>query len=80
LVGHADDQPGTVSLQRVASTCSRCGTTSDGDGLAPGWSLSTSTDGLDRLCERCTRDHVRDIEAKLDETWWGSPGGSGRQP
>ena len=22
------------------------------------------------LCGRCTRRHVRDIESKLDETWW----------
>jgi hypothetical protein len=59
----------------VASACSRCGAISDddggGEGLPPGWSLATSRRGTDRLCERCTRDHVRDIEAKLDEEWWG---------
>lgn len=68
----------------MASTCSRCGTVSDeGDGatgaadpaaedvLPLGWSLATSARGVTRLCERCTREHVRDIEAKLDEEWWG---------
>jgi hypothetical protein len=59
----------------MGSTCSRCGTTSDddseGEGLPPGWSLSTSRRGVDRLCAACTREHVRDIEAKLDEDWWG---------
>jgi hypothetical protein len=41
-----------------------------GEGLPPGWSLSTSARGVDRVCQRCTRAHVRDIEAKLDEEWW----------
>lgn len=58
----------------MASTCSRCGTTSEeggDDGVPLGWSLATSPRGVDRLCAACTRTHVRDIEAKLDEDWWG---------
>jgi hypothetical protein len=59
----------------VTSTCSRCGTQSDddagGEGLPLGWSLASSARGVDRLCSACTRQHVRDIEAKLDEEWWG---------
>jgi hypothetical protein len=62
------------TLPAVATTCSRCGATSDDDdggaGLPPGWSLSSSARGVDRLCAACTRTHVRDIEAKLDEEWW----------
>jgi hypothetical protein len=58
----------------VASTCSRCGASNDddagGEGLPEGWSLSTSPRGVDRLCAVCTRQNVRDIEAKLDEEWW----------
>ncbi|MET0726946.1 MAG: hypothetical protein ABWZ76_01470 [Acidimicrobiales bacterium] len=58
----------------MASRCSRCGTTSDddggGEGIPPGWSLSGSARGVDRLCAGCTREHLRDIEAKLDEDWW----------
>ena len=42
----------------------------DGEGLPLGWSLSTSARGVDRLCASCTREHLRDIEAKLDEDWW----------
>jgi hypothetical protein len=57
------------------ATCQRCGTTDAGDaageGLPPGWSLETTARGVGRLCGRCTREHVRDIEAKLDEDWWG---------
>jgi hypothetical protein len=56
------------------ATCTRCGTIgaddAAGEGLPPGWSLETSARGLLRLCLRCTREHVRDIEAKLDEDWW----------
>jgi len=41
------------------------------DDVVPlGWSTASSPRGLEVICERCTRDHVRDIEAKLDETWW----------
>lgn len=58
----------------MASTCSRCGSQSDeddgGEGLPLGWSLATSPRGVDRVCLACTREHARDIEAKLDEEWW----------
>jgi hypothetical protein len=58
----------------VATTCGRCGVVSgeDGrDGEPPlGWSMSASRGTIERWCERCTRDHVRDIEAKLGEEWW----------
>ncbi|MGH9084807.1 MAG: hypothetical protein ACRDYW_05090 [Acidimicrobiales bacterium] len=57
------------------NVCGRCGAAGpdgdDGDSLPLGWSLSTSRRGVQRLCDRCTREHVRDIEAKLDEEWWG---------
>ncbi|MEX2292517.1 MAG: hypothetical protein WD691_01915 [Acidimicrobiales bacterium] len=57
----------------MATSCSRCGDVGDdGSGDAPplGWSTSTSDGGMSALCVRCTREHVRDIEAKLDEPWW----------
>lgn len=56
--------------------CSRCGTVADGPAtsLPLGWSTSTMEDRIDALCDRCTRDHVRDIESKLDEVWWEAPG------
>ncbi len=56
------------------ATCDRCGASdpadADGAGLPLGWSLETTTRGFGRLCGRCTRAHVRDIEAKLDDDWW----------
>jgi hypothetical protein len=58
----------------AVATCERCGATdaddADGQGLPPGWSLVTTARGMGRLCLGCTRAHVRDIEAKLDEDWW----------
>jgi hypothetical protein len=66
-------QPGTGTVRDVA-TCTRCGAVdpddAGGEGLPPGWSLETTARGMGRLCLTCTRDHVRDIEAKLDEEWW----------
>ena len=57
----------------MTSTCRRCGAQSDegGDeGLPSGWSLATEDGRVDRLCDRCTREHVRSIEAKLPDEWW----------
>jgi hypothetical protein len=58
----------------VVATCERCGATDPddggGEGLPAGWSLVTTRRGVGRLCLTCTRAHVRDIEAKLDEDWW----------
>jgi hypothetical protein len=50
-------------------SCSVCGTTVAGDPPLT-WSSSTGPRGLTYVCERCTRDQVRAIEAKLDEQWW----------
>jgi hypothetical protein len=48
--------------------CQRCGRTEQEAPL--GWSLEV-IGGLRRwLCESCVRAHVRDIEGKLDDTWW----------
>ena len=59
-------------MTETRQTCARCGATAPGpdDGLPGGWSLATSERGLDRLCDRCTRENVRAIEARLDEEWW----------
>jgi hypothetical protein len=56
----------------VAHHCTRCGTSSgtEDDVLPLGWSLSTTARGAEWLCSACTREHARDIEAKLDEPWW----------
>jgi len=34
------------------------------------WSSQSSSRGVTLVCERCTRDNVRAIEAKLEPEWW----------
>jgi len=34
------------------------------------WSTERTEHGAVSLCPDCTRDHARDIEAKLDPEWW----------
>lgn len=73
-----DDEPHAVPRYsaigaRSSTTCCRCGVASDdaaSEGVPLGWSTSTTTRGVEPLCASCTREHVRDIEAKLDEAWW----------
>ena len=55
----------------MPAVCSRCGAEGDGTELPSGWSLSSEGLEVLRLCAACTRAHVRDIEARLDTTWWG---------
>jgi hypothetical protein len=63
-------QPGTVGSVRGVTTCDRCGVVDDGEGGALGWSSASTGRGVRWFCAACTREHVRDIEAKLDEEWW----------
>lgn len=34
------------------------------------WSVATEGDRQTYLCDECTRDHARSIEAMLDTEWW----------
>ena len=49
--------------------CSACGTTAP-DPPPLTWSTSSGPRGTSWVCDRCTRAHVRSIEAKLDEEHW----------
>jgi hypothetical protein len=49
--------------------CATCGTVAAGATPAT-WSLSTESGLRVWTCERCAREHLRSIEAKLDTTWW----------
>lgn len=53
----------------TSATCTVCGSTVEGEPPLT-WSVSTGPRGRTLTCERCTREHVRSIEAKLDEQWW----------
>ena len=49
-------------------TCALCGATSDS--LPLGWSTSVERGRTVHHCERCSREHVRAMESKLDSEWW----------
>ena len=50
------------------STCSQCGVVVEDLPLT--WSVENNADGRILLCEACTREHLRSIEAKLDADWF----------
>lgn len=56
----------------TAEACARCGRLkADAPALeALAWVRETGPDGERWLCDRCARDHVRDIEAKLPDDYW----------
>jgi hypothetical protein len=54
--------------------CDFCGTPApagEGDDAVPlTWVTSAERDRTKVYCDRCARDHVRSIEAKLDSDHW----------
>jgi hypothetical protein len=57
-----------------AITCAWCGTAAPTGQQPLTWSTSVEGSGaaaVTRLyCDRCSREHVRGIESKLDAAWW----------
>lgn len=68
-------EPPAPGPDRTATvTCAWCGTT-PADGVQPlTWTSSVEGSGaaaVTRLyCDRCSREHLRGIEGKLDASWW----------
>jgi hypothetical protein len=54
----------------AAATCSWCGTTAEGDEVPVTWTVQTGERGIEYLCDRCTRDNVRNIEGYLPSDYW----------
>ena len=61
------------------ATCDLCGVTSQRDGDADDddaeplpltWSTAVEGDRRRTNCDRCSREHLRSIESKLDREWW----------
>ncbi|MFL6138566.1 MAG: hypothetical protein ACJ74O_12285 [Frankiaceae bacterium] len=50
------------------TVCAQCGVAVDEP--PPTWMLQWTQRGEEWLCERCTRDNLRAIEARLDGAWW----------
>jgi len=57
----------------IVVTCVRCGATA-ADPPPLTWSTSVEQRGDTRavvyVCDRCSREHVRAIEGRLDQEWW----------
>jgi hypothetical protein len=53
--------------QRVA--CAMCGVTAAGPPITWMFELDARRGGLS-YCERCARENLRSVEAKLDQEWW----------
>ena len=46
--------------------CDLCGASHDADAPPLTWSLSMEAGQAKRFCDRCTREHLRVVEGKLD--------------
>lgn len=55
-------------------TCSFCGAVAEGgpDPDVPPitWSTAVENGQQKFFCERCSREHLRAMESKLDSEWW----------
>jgi hypothetical protein len=51
-------------------TCAWCGKPAPGEGVPLDW-VGEVSEGLQRsYCPSCAREHLRSIEARLDQEWW----------
>jgi hypothetical protein len=48
--------------------CAWCGTSAEE--LPATWTCQFGERGREWLCERCTREQLRNIEGRLDAQWW----------
>jgi hypothetical protein len=62
----AAEETGPAPDESVA--CALCGTTAPS--LPLGWSTGVERGRTVQHCERCSREHVRAMESKLDSEWW----------
>jgi hypothetical protein len=51
-------------------TCSFCGATEPGPNAPLTWTSAVENGRLKLFCDRCSRDHLRAMEGKLDNEWW----------
>lgn len=52
-----------------AVACGMCGTVVQGQPPLT-WSTQSGPRGVTQVCQQCTRDNLRSIEAKLEQEWW----------
>ena len=51
-------------------TCSFCGATDPGDAPPLTWTSAVENGHPRWFCDRCSRQHLRAMESKLDSEWW----------
>ncbi|MDP3968035.1 MAG: hypothetical protein Q8Q02_07110 [Nocardioides sp.] len=51
------------------ATCDFCGTTVAGEAPLT-WATAVEDGRTKRFCDRCSREHLRAMEAKLDSEHW----------
>ena len=56
----------------MAATCDFCGTAAPGEGddLPLTWTTAVENGRQRSQKTRCSREHLRAIESKLDSEWW----------
>ena len=57
--------------EETAMVCATCGGTPDDPAAARlTWARGVENGRTVWTCERCSREHLRSIEGKLDSAWW----------
>ena len=51
-------------------TCAFCGEVAEGDQAPLTWTSAVEQGQVKHFCERCSREHLRAMESKLDSEWW----------
>ncbi|MBD0293041.1 MAG: hypothetical protein ICV70_05660 [Jiangellaceae bacterium] len=66
-VGSAAD----VTMDHVHNvTCDSCSAVAEGVVTPLGWVTTVDDGRMRHFCDRCSRQNLRAIEAKLDPAWW----------
>lgn len=54
----------------MSISCDSCGTVATGGEAPLEWVTSVERGQTQHYCDRCARDNLRAIEARLDPAWW----------
>ena len=66
-----EDTMNIVSDQEQPLVCGTCGAVPASEEQARlSWSRVVDGGRAQWTCDRCSREHVRSIESKLDPAWW----------
>jgi DNA-directed RNA polymerase subunit RPC12/RpoP len=60
-----------MSVEMVSPVCATCGRVLQDESVARlTWALGVEKGRRVWTCDRCSREHLRSIEGKLDSAWW----------